>query len=128
MASLHVAGCPRVAGDEDEFDADDFDDEFQIKNRYNDSVSDRQYEINHTVISFNYETQNSFMRKLGSALVLCLIEYKESQPINCCCWFKAAKYTFKFQNLLLSFQVLLKQACNIMCIGVILNYYLVDWI
>ncbi|XP_044493658.1 cellulose synthase A catalytic subunit 4 [UDP-forming] [Mangifera indica] len=31
-------GCPRVAGDEEEkFDVDDFEDEFQIKNRYDDN-------------------------------------------------------------------------------------------
>lgn len=31
------AGCPRVIGDEEEnFDADDFEDEFQIKNRHDD--------------------------------------------------------------------------------------------
>lgn len=33
-----IAGCPRVAGDEEEkFDVDDFEDEFQIKNRYDDN-------------------------------------------------------------------------------------------
>nr|KYP43719.1 Cellulose synthase A catalytic subunit 4 [UDP-forming] [Cajanus cajan] len=39
-------GCPRVVGDEDEnSDADDFDDEFQIKNHREDL--DRQYDVNH---------------------------------------------------------------------------------
>jgi hypothetical protein len=42
-------GCPRVAGDDDEnFDAEDFDEEFQMKNRYDDS--DRQHVTVHSVI------------------------------------------------------------------------------
>lgn len=43
-------GCPRVAGDEeDNFDAEDFDDEFPIKNDREDL--DRQHDVNHVVIS-----------------------------------------------------------------------------
>ncbi|TKY72666.1 Cellulose synthase A catalytic subunit 4 of UDP-forming [Spatholobus suberectus] len=39
-------GCPRVVGDEEEnFDADDFDDEFRIKNHREDL--DRQHDVNH---------------------------------------------------------------------------------
>lgn len=44
------AGCPRVAGDEEEsFDADDFDDEFQIKTHQDDSA-DRLHVTNNSVI------------------------------------------------------------------------------
>jgi len=42
-------GCPRVAGDEEEnFDGDDFDDEFPIKNHHEDL--DRERDVNHVVI------------------------------------------------------------------------------
>ncbi|KAB2634485.1 cellulose synthase A catalytic subunit 4-like [Pyrus ussuriensis x Pyrus communis] len=34
-------GCPRVAGDEDDFDADDFDDEFQIKIDHHDDTAEQ---------------------------------------------------------------------------------------
>lgn len=44
------AGCPRVAGDEeDNFDADDFDDEFPVKNHREDL--DRNHDVNHVVFS-----------------------------------------------------------------------------
>ncbi|XP_059660298.1 cellulose synthase A catalytic subunit 4 [UDP-forming]-like [Cornus florida] len=41
------AGCPRIAGDDDEnYDADDFEDEFQIKNNHD--TPDRQQVTNHS--------------------------------------------------------------------------------
>lgn len=44
-------GCPRVAGDEETFAADDSDEEFPIKNHHDDS--DKQNVLNHSVISTN---------------------------------------------------------------------------
>ncbi|CAN6554091.1 hypothetical protein ACFX13_004072 [Malus domestica] len=38
-------GCPRVAGDEDDFDADDFDDEFQIKIDHHDDPAEQNHVI-----------------------------------------------------------------------------------
>lgn len=46
-------GCPRVVGDEEEnLDADDFEDEFQIKNPHDDL--DQHRDVNHVVISFKH--------------------------------------------------------------------------
>lgn len=52
-------GCPRVAGDEENFDADDSDDEFQIKSRPDDS--DKQHAINHSVISYKFQSIYQFI-------------------------------------------------------------------
>ncbi|KAM1795564.1 hypothetical protein ACFX11_035895 [Malus domestica] len=38
-------GCPRVAGDEDDFDADDFDDEFQIKIDHHDDPAEQNHVV-----------------------------------------------------------------------------------
>ena len=51
------AGAPRVVGDEEEnFDADDFDDEFQIKNHHDDV--DGKPAVNHVVIALMIRQQN----------------------------------------------------------------------
>ena len=52
-------GCPRVAGDEENFDADDSDDEFQIKSRPDDS--EKQHAINHSVISYKFQAIYQFI-------------------------------------------------------------------
>ncbi|KAG6658842.1 cellulose synthase A catalytic subunit 4 [UDP-forming]-like [Carya illinoinensis] len=52
-------GCPRVAGDEENYnDADDFEDEFQIKNGRDDT--DRQHVINHSENgNYNHQQRHS---------------------------------------------------------------------
>ncbi|XP_008235611.1 PREDICTED: cellulose synthase A catalytic subunit 4 [UDP-forming] [Prunus mume] len=40
--------CPRVAGDEEDFDADDYDDEFQIKIDHHDESTEKNNFVNHS--------------------------------------------------------------------------------
>lgn len=44
---IKPVGCPRVAGDDEDFDADDFDEEFQIVKNHNDH--DSSEEKNHAI-------------------------------------------------------------------------------
>lgn len=44
---IWFVGCPRVAGDDEDFDADDFDEEFQIVKNHNDH--DSADEKNHAI-------------------------------------------------------------------------------
>lgn len=57
LRHLSLPGCPRVAGDEENSDADDSDDDLQIKNGHHDD-SDLQHVTNHLVISLSYDDIN----------------------------------------------------------------------
>lgn len=73
---VFFVGSPRVPGDEDDFDADDFDNDFHVKNHQGDS--DKKHDDNQSVICFNllYKSNCYGEFDLRSNIIL----YKSEKP------------------------------------------------